>query len=149
MHQPKNSDCELIDGKFMHTVNSRVCTYLVKPCDRCWPPIGHSRSRNDLRPIRRDETSIRMNSWQIAHGEQSSLQLLRITRSRKPCDRCWPPIGHSRNESAQRIAHNFCAQSQSPIARMNSWQIASNIPGARRALSPGLEKFGGRFSRPN
>ena len=161
MHQPKNSDCELIKGKFMHTVNGWVSTYLVKPCDRCWPPIGHSRSRNDLRPIRRDEHSNELvanrTRWTVEFATTSYNKITKAVQQMLAPD--WAQsqsqrIGPTnRTQFLRPIAianrQSPIANRQSPITRMNSWQIASNIPGALRALSPGLEKFGGRFSRPN
>ena len=137
MHQPKNSDCELIEGKFMHTVNGWVCTYLVKPCDRCWPPIWHSRSRNDLRPpIRRNEHSNELvanrTRWTVEFATTSYNKITKAVRQMLAPD--WAQRG--RNQSAQRIAHNFCAHSQSPIANRQSpeWTRGKSHPTSQGLL---------------
>ena len=141
MHQPKNSDCELIKGKFMHTVNGWVSTYLVKPCDRCWPPIGHSRSRNDLRPIRRDEHSNELvanrTRWTVEFATTSYNKITKAVQQMLAPD--WAQSQSQRigpTNRTQFLRPIAIANRQSPIANRQSpeWTRGKSHPTSQGLL---------------
>ena len=141
MHQPKNSDCELIEGKFMSTVNGWVCTYLVKPCDRCWLPIEHSRSRNDLRPIRRDEHSNELvanrTRWTVEFATTSYNKITKAVQQMLAPD--WAQSQSQRigpTNRTQFLRPIAIANRQSPIANRQSpeWTRGKSHPTSQGLL---------------